>query len=378
MPSSNRSSTTSIRTRSTTASYVDEVASREASLGSTEYRFATLEPNHIVVEDEPMGDERWSRLAFALSMPCREIRRSHPEARKFAIQMKKRGSDISSKQVTEMLHPLIRSIVKQHKQVKYKSMAQFHRESVPDEVPDFEVEPGWKMRLPTPKPAFTIGYSETAFNPHQLELQQGIIANNRNEPCDLHKVSQPIRDVYWPFFVVEAQDESMLAARNACAGSAATCNNGLMIFAGAAEEARDRYIDMKFLNKLSQAVQSFSLAINGKTACLNTHNAEGCLPHAVAAIRVYQLDDEDDMEALVSRIRSILVWAENCRLTSIADLMEKFERRVRLAKAPATVSGHCYDPLELADFGIASRKRTSAVIKNALMESIPKWIRTNA
>ncbi|KEF53352.1 uncharacterized protein A1O9_10327, partial [Exophiala aquamarina CBS 119918] len=376
MPHSYRSSTSSIRSRKMTASYIDEVASREASLGSTEYRFATLEPNHIVVEDEPMDDERWSRLAFALSMPCKEIRRAYPEARRFAIQMKKRSSGINSKQVSEMLHPLIRSIVKQHKQIKFRSMAQFHRESVPDEVPDFEVEPGWKMQLPTPKPAFTIGYSETAFNSHQLELQQGIIANNRNEPCDLQKVSQPIPDVYWPFFVVESQDESMLAARNACAGSAATCNNGLMIFAGAAEEARDRYIDIKFLNKLNQAVQSFSLAINGKTACLNTHNSEGCLPHAVAAIRTYRLDDEDDMEALVSRIRSILVWAENCRLASIADVIEKFERRVRLAKAPATVSGHCYDPLELADFGMVSHRRTSTIIKSVLVEGLPKWIRT--
>lgn len=324
-----------------------------------------------------MDDERWSRLAFALSMPSREIRRTNPEARKFATQMKKRKSNISSKQVTEMIHPLIRSIVKEHKKIKCKSMVAFHRESVPDEVPDFEVEPGWKMQLPTPKPAFTLGYSQSAFDSHQLELQQGIIANNRNEPCDLHKVSQPIPDVYWPFFVVEAQDESMLAARNACAGSAATCNNGLMILAGAAEEPRDRYIDMKFLWNLSQAVQSFSLAINGKTACLNTHNSEGCLPHAVAVIRTYRLDDEDDMEALASRIRSILVWAENCRLASIVDLLEKFDRRVRFAKASASASGHCYDPSELADFEITSRRRRSTIIKNALMDGLPKWIRTN-
>jgi hypothetical protein len=324
-----------------------------------------------------MDAERWSRLAFALSMPCRETRRTSPEARKFAIQMKKRNSNVSSKQVTEMIHPLLRSIVKQHKRIKCKRMVPFHRESVPDEVPDFEVEPVWKMQLPTPKPAFTLGYSQSAFDSHQLELQQGIIANNRNEPCDLHKVSQPVPDVYWPFFVVEAQDESMLAARNACAGSAATCNNGLMIFAGAAEEPRDQYIGMEFLWNLSQAVHSFSLAINGKTACLNTHNSEGCLPHAVAVIRTYRLDDEDDMEALASRIRSILVWAENCRLASIADLLEKFDRRVRLAKASATASDHCYDPLELADFGIASRKRTSTILKNMLVDGLPKWARTS-
>ena len=322
-----------------------------------------------------MDDERWSRLAFALSMPCQEIRRTNPDARRFALHMKRQKSNVGSKQVTEMLHPLIRSIVKRHKTITCKRMAQFHRESVPDEVPDFEIEPGWKTQLPTPRPAFTLGYSESAFDAHQLELQQGIIANNRNEPCDLHKVSQPIAGVYWPFFVVEAEDESMLAARNACAGSAATCNNGLMIFAGAAEEHRDQYIDTKYVSNLSQAVQSFSLAINGKTACLSTHNSEGCLPHAVSAIRTYKLDDEDDMEALASRIRSILVWAENCRLSSIADLIEKFDRRVRLAKASTSSSAHCYDPRELADFRIASSKRRSAIVKEVFMDGLAKWIR---
>ncbi|KAK5044441.1 hypothetical protein LTR84_011255 [Exophiala bonariae] len=375
MPSSIGSSTGSGRSSRSTVSSDDNCPTAEASLGSKEYRFTTLEPNHIVVEDEPMDDERWSRLAFALSMPCKDIRRTNPEARKFAFQMKRQKSNVSSKQVTEMLHPLIKSIVKQHKTINCKRTAQFHRESVPDEVPDFEIEPGWKTQLPTPKPAFTLGYSESAFNSHQLELQQGIIANNRNEPCDLHKVSQPIPSVYWPFFVVETQDEAMLAARNACAGSAATCNNGLMIFAGAAEEHRDQYIDMKYVRNLSQAVQSFSLAINGKTACLSTHNSEGCLPHAVSAIRTYKLDDEDDMEALASRVRSILVWAENCRLSSITDLIEKFDRRVRMAKASTGSASHCYDPMELADFRMASSKRKSAIVKEVFMDGLAKWIR---
>lgn len=324
-----------------------------------------------------MDDERWSRLAFALSMPCQEIRRTNPDARRFALHMKRQKSNVGSKQVTEMLHPLIRSIVKRHKTITCKRMAQFHRESVPDEVPDFEIEPGWKTQLPTPRPAFTLGYSESAFDAHQLELQQGIIANNRNEPCDLHKVSQPIPGVYWPFFVVEAEDESMLAARNACAGSAATCNNGLMIFAGAAEEHRDQYIDMKYVSNLSQAVQSFSLAINGKTACLSTHNSEGCLPHAVSTIRSYRLDDEGDMEALASRIRSILVWAENCRLSSIADLIEKFDRRVRSAKASTSSASHCYDPTQLAHFRIASSKRRSVILKEVFMDGLAKWTRSS-
>lgn len=325
-----------------------------------------------------MDDERWSHLAFALSMPCKDIRRTNPAARKFAKQMKQRNSNVSSKQVTEMLHPLLRSIAKQHKTIKCKRQAQFHRESVPNEVPDFEInEPGWKAQLPTPQPAFTLGYTESAFDSHQLELQQGIIANNQNEPCDLHKVSQPIPGIYWPFLVVEAQDESMLAARNACAGSAATCNNGLMIFAGAAEEPRDQYIDMKYVWNLSRAVQSFSLAINGKTACLNAHNSEGYLPHAVSAIRTYRLDDEEDMESLASRIQSIFVWAENCRLASIANLMEKFDRRIHCAKASVSSSVDGYDTMEFVDFRSGSYKRTSTIVKEVFMDGLSKWIRSS-
>jgi hypothetical protein len=220
-----------------------------------------------------------------------------------------------------------------------------------------------------------MGYAAQAFTPHQIELQHGIIANNRNEPCDLDKVSQPVPGVYWPFFVVEAQEESMLAARNACAGSAATCNNGLMMFAGVAEKPQYQYNDVRFLWSLSRAVQSFSLAINGKTACLNTHNSEGCLPHAVAVIRTYRLDDEKDVEVMVSRINSIMVWAENCRLTSIGELLEKFDGRVQLAQA--TEAKEFQDPSELAQFGLR-RRRTSSIIKTVLLDSLPRWIRASS
>lgn len=366
------------RPRQGTISSQSQKSERRASFGSSDYRFTTLEPNHIIVEDEQMDEERWSRLAFALSMPCKELRRSSPEARRFAQQIKKRSNSISSRQLADLLSPLLSSILKPTKKLRYQTGMLFHRDSVPDEVPDFEVENGWKMHLPTPKPTFTIGYSSKAFTSHQLELQQGIISNSRNEPCDLNKVSQPLSDVYWPFFVVEVQDESMLAARNACAGSAATCNNGLMIFAAAAEPPHRVLHDTRFLWSLSQAVQSFSLAINGKTACLSTHNSEGCLPHAVAVIKTYRLDDEEEVEALASRLASIMVWGENCRLPSISDLLEKFAQRVRLPKTSETVSTHSYDPIELANFGTGQRKRRSTIIKDVLMESLPRWARTSS
>ncbi|KIW99947.1 uncharacterized protein Z518_10875 [Rhinocladiella mackenziei CBS 650.93] len=359
--------------RQVSSSTKSTVSGRRTSFGSSDYRSTTLEPNHIIVEDEQMDDERWSRLAFALGMPYGESSRSSTEARKLAQKVKSRRS-VSSREMTELLVPLLVSIAKNHKMIKCRTNTLFHRDGVPDEVPDFEVEEGWKMQLPTPKPSVTIGYSSRAFTSHQIELQQGIIANNQNEPCDLSKLSQPVPDVYWPFLVIEIQDESMLAARNAAAGSAATCNNALMVFAGAAQEPEKNYHDVNFLWGLSKAAQSFSLAINGKTACLNTHNSEGCLPHAVAAIRTYRLDDEKEVEAMASRISSILVWAENCRLPSIGDLLNTFDKRVQLAKDSLTQGRDSYAPSELANFGVTPKTRMT-IIKSVLAESLPRWAR---
>ncbi|KAK4940837.1 hypothetical protein LTR10_019109 [Elasticomyces elasticus] len=357
---------------STKSSISDE---KEALFGSADYRSTVLEPNHIIIEDHQMDDERWSRLAFALGMPFGEVHRPNATASKLAQQISSRRT-ITSGEMTELLIPLLVSIAKDHKLMKCRTNTPFYRDGVPDEIPDFDIEDGWKMQLPTPKPAITLGYSKGSFNPHQLDLQQGIIANNKNDPCDLHKLSQPVPDVYWPFFIVEVQEESMLAARNACAGSAATCNNALMIFAGAAQEPQKHYHDVNFLWDLSKAVQSFSLAINGKTACLSTHNSEGCLPHAVAVIKTYRLDDEKELEALASRISSILVWAENCRLRSICDLLNGFDNRVRLVRNTPLKSEDWYAPTELANFGEVPKTRMT-IIKEVFVESLPRWARVS-
>ncbi|KAI1614865.1 hypothetical protein EDD37DRAFT_609247 [Exophiala viscosa] len=314
--------------RSTEHSSMSE---RKASFGCADYRSATLEPNNIIVEDQQMDDDRWSRLAFALGMPFGESLRASSATTKFAQQIRSQRS-VTSREMAEMLVPLLASIAIDHNALKCRTDAAFCRDAVPDEVHDAEIEDGWKMQLPTPKPAITLGYSNSSFTCQQLELQQYIITNNKNEPCDLHQLSQPVPDIYWPFFVVEVEEHSMLAARNACAGSAATCNNALMILAAAAQEPQRHYQDADFLWKLSKAAQSFSLAINGKTACLNTHNSEGHLPHGVATIRSYRLDDEREVEALAARIRSIFVWAENSRLRSICDLLNTFDRKVQMER----------------------------------------------
>lgn len=168
----------------------------------------------------------------------------------------------------------------------------------------------------------------------------------------------------------------MLAARNACAGSAATCNYALMIFAAAAREPQRHYQNTDFLWNLSKAAQSFSLAIHGKSACLNTHNSEGHLPHGVAAIRTYRLDNEKEVQALAARIRSIFVWAENCRLRSICDLLDTFDSRVQMDRSSLILQTSTSPGANNSAKPGGPRRRRRSIIKEVLADSMPGWAKT--
>ncbi|EHY54026.1 hypothetical protein HRR86_007600 [Exophiala dermatitidis] len=375
MPSSTRSPISLSRHRRQTSSTISSNESRSptSSFGSSTYRSTTLETSNISVEHEQMDDERWCRLAFALGMPYGEVRHHSPESAKL-VQRVRAQKHISSKGITRLIAPLLLQVSRKHGIINFGTNSAFHQDSVPHGLPGFEMEGSWRTKLPTPKPTFTFGYSSDAFTSHELELQRGIIANSRNEPCDLDKLSQPVPDVFWPFLVLESHEGSMAAARNACADSAAACNNAPMVFAAAVQQPAKRYHDLDFLWGLSKAAQSFSLAINGKTACLNTHNSEGCLPHGMATIRTYRLDDERDVEAMAARIRSILIWAENCRLQSILDLLQGFDKRVELAKDSVMVTQEVYVPPQLEMRSQPSRKRRG-VIRNVIVDSLPRWAR---
>ena len=126
-----------------------EQSGRRESLGSVDYRAITLESNHIIVEDQPMGEESWYRLAFALGMPSSDTRCPSPAAREFAQQVQSRRS-ISCKDMRDLLVSLLVSVARNHQTMKCRTDTLFHHDGVPDEVPDFEADAGWKMHLPTP------------------------------------------------------------------------------------------------------------------------------------------------------------------------------------------------------------------------------------
>jgi hypothetical protein len=70
--------------------------------------------------------------------------------------------------MTSLLLSLLIAVAKAHKTMECRTNALFHRDGMPDDVLDYEIEGWWKMQLPTPKPTIALGYSSGAFNAHKL------------------------------------------------------------------------------------------------------------------------------------------------------------------------------------------------------------------
>jgi hypothetical protein len=266
---------------STTAS------SRSLPLGSSttsDQRSDYLSTHGYELDASSMGQDQWATLAAALGMAPVDDPATNPDIAKVAHKIRKRRT-LTDKHRSELLTTIVASIAHNHPRLSLATQASFNRDAVPLDVPQFGIDSQWKIRLPTPKPAIAVGYNPSVFSSHQRELQQGIISDPTGEPRDLSRISQTTPGLYWPFFIIEIDGDSMIAARNASAGATATCNNALLMLAGAVVDPQNPEHDEEFINSLSRAIHSFSLAVSGKTACLMTHNSEGCLAEAVGIIR---------------------------------------------------------------------------------------------
>ncbi|KIW68202.1 hypothetical protein PV04_04163 [Phialophora macrospora] len=378
----------------TSLSFPSREISRERAVpfASSYYRQYTLHPNCISVDDSHLTEEQWSRHAFALGMPSRDVPRAHPEVRRFTqrLQRKPRMSD---KQLTELLLPLIQTATQSSKKLQVKTNTAFHTDAVPNGNPVGRLSSQnatWSMPLPVPKPNITIGFSSKNFTEHELELQDGIISNAHGEPCNLAKLSQPVvgnNTLLWPFLTVEIQSSSLQAAQNAAAGSSSTCNNALALLAEAAQEHFIQLHGRNLFWQSQRAVQSFSLSIhndsegNSRMATLNLHTSQGGLSHNSAPIRSYALCDEKDVECLLSRLTSIFVWAENCHLQQIFTLLANLDAIVRLD----TGREHLSDGFPSAELDGAMSVNGSlspgwsklGAIRSVLAQVSPKWIRTS-
>lgn len=303
----------------------------EPQFDKDDYRFTTLEPNQIFIEEGQMDEDEWSQLAFSLGMPTKDVDTPTVEAKRFAQKVRQRKKDPTIR-VNDLLSTLFLAISKSHDKIDLKADTPFWREAVPQEVTDKDIEQGWSMQLPTPKPAFTFGYKSDAFRRRYHDLQNGIVNKESGEPCNLSQVSQPIPDLYWPFLVVEsrprAQVNAMKSARHACAGAGATCNNAIIILSNAAQRPNEYSTSPSLQWDTLKLAQTFSLAVDGRIACLSSHNSQGILPHAMKAVRCYNLEDEKEVQMLYFRLKSIMVWAENCRLLTLLEVLDRLDRRV--------------------------------------------------
>ena len=339
-------------------------------LAANDLRYDILEPNNILVADGTMDERAWSSLAFSLGIQAKSGQRSNQSTHRLAQKMKKRKVH-SAAQTYDAMKPFIDSLVSASPKLSQQNRCVYHG----DAVPTLDALKNTVNRLPTPKPAISIGYQRGAFSVSHDELHNGIIAGPSGEPCDLNHVSQPISDHYWPFFVVEISENSMEAARNASAVTAATCNNAVSLLASAAAHDGRDWTSNYFMFDPKFA-RSFSLSIYDKTAVLSTHGAEGLAPHVASQIAVYQLDNGDDVSALADRVHGIMVWANYNRLGEIIATLDQLDKKVHGNLSGLTLSGEGYDfdPHCLKTLKLQPAKRQSGRVRVVVKAGLPSWL----
>lgn len=336
------------------------------TLGTANFQLEVLEANNILLEDTFMGEDRWSDIAFSIGMPAKAQGKSNNETGKVAQRMNKR-KHVSYPQTFETIKPLLDSVVVKCPKISQQFKCIFHGDAVPTE----EAIKNTILRLPTPRPAISLGYYRDAFSAHHDELQNGIIIGPYGEPCDLNHLSQPVLGHYWPFLVIEISDTSMSAARQASAITAATCNNALLLLAGAVASADGLGNSFAFDTKFAR---SFSLSIYDKSAILSTHSAEGLIPHLASPIASYRLDSERDVAALADRVYSILIWAQHSRLGEICAMLDALDKKVHGHLSEAG-NGDVYDfdPSCLKKLKLQPPRRPDR-IKVAIKAGLPWWL----
>lgn len=334
-----------------------------------DFRYDVLEPNNILLADGTMNEEDWSNLAFSLGLPARNGRRFTATTRKFAQKMNKRKATTAS-QTYESIKPLIESLVDGSPKLSQQYKCAYHD----DAVPTVDSLKNTVHRLPTPKPAISVGYFRDAFSLAHDELQDGIIAGPLGEPCNLNHISQPVTNHFWPFFVVELSDQSLSAARQAAAVSTATCNHALNLLAGAAANSYDhqKHNSFDFDRKFAK---SFSLSVHGKVAILSAHGIEGTALHVSTPISGYQLDNEDDVASLADRIHSIMVWAKYNKLGEITATLDQLDRKVHGSLSGLTLRGDEseFDPRYLKILKLQPPRRPERM-KVVIRAGLSSWL----
>ena len=325
------------------------------------------------VEDGDMSTQQWASLASTLGIQSTDTPRSSPEAQKSARKMGKRRT-IPEKQLTELLLPLITSITSSHTRLLPALSTTFNREAVPLDHPSFIFN---KTRLPTPRPAITLGYNPQIFHPHYRELMEGIISDSSGQPRNLDKISSACPGTYWPFFVVEISDDSYSPSQAAASAAAATatCNNALLTLASVLNDVSNPIEhDPSFRDMLTTCISSFSLAITSqiKSATLFAHttsfsssydSSASPIVDAVEPIKTYNLQSPVEVEHLSSRLNSIFPWANETRLLAIMDLLDRFDERVRFKETKLSQEQELWGPMDVMQRGQQAPKLMPGMVQ---------------
>ena len=309
-----------------------------------------------------MSTQSWTTLASSLGISSTDTPRSSPECQKLARKISK-ARKINESSMTELLLPVITGLTTAHPRLAPVLSATFNRDAIPLDHPSFIFN---RTRLPTPRPAITLGYNPQIFHPHYLELMQGIISDPANgQPRNLDKISMACPGTYWPFFAIEINDDSFSPSHAAAsaATATATCNNALLTLASVLNDISNPIVhDIAFRNMLTKSISSFSLAISTqiKSATLLAHSTsfdayDGSALDAVSAIKTYNLSNPSDIESLSARLNSIFTWAETARLLSIMDILDKFDARVRFRETKLTQETE-WGPMDMMQRGQVAPK----------------------
>lgn len=338
-------------------------------LAANNLRSDVLESNNILLCDGVMREESWSDLAFSLGLPARGNPQSTVATRKCAQRVRKRKVH-SAAQTYDLIKPFIESLTSTCLKLSQQNRCVYHGDAVPT-VNEFK---NTVNRLPIPKPVISVGYHKGAFSFGHDELQNGLITDQAGEPCDLKHISQPVLNHFWPFLIVEISDLSIAAARQDSAISAATCNNALVLLAGAAAENEKDWSSTSFAFDYKFA-RSFSLSLHGKTAVLSTHCLETNALHVATEIARYQLDEDNDIASLADRLHSIMIWGEHNRLAEIMATLDQLDRKVHgpISGMSLTCDGYDFDPHCLKTLKLQPPKRPDRM-KVVFKAGIPSWL----
>lgn len=304
-------------------------------LGSQEYRFATLAPNGIFLADTPM--DQWALFQLSLAMGINELPAGYAKQPfdKAAKRMRDTLTLEKLKKViakTIFLDPGYCSVVMRAEEQK------FAEATIWNTIKTKEVMPGWKTRLPVPKPTIVYGYRHSAFVPSALVVQWSMMPQRSTDRLDLTGIFQPVRGMFWPFLIVEvlgsdSLGSSMSVAKHAAAGAAVSCITAARVIIQAFEEHGEDRPASILARDCYDAAQVFSVSVASGRAALSMHTYDINGHHTMTEIRTFDLRNADDVRMLRAQIDGILSWATKTRLPLIQRLLNWYGRALQVKAA---------------------------------------------